>query len=121
MAWHVKISTTVPTSVINEISTSLYSFTLLHNRLGHVNYKKMANMKKLGLLPNREGHKPEKYEVYVQSKITRKPFSNVTRSTNLMNLIHSDTCDLKSFVIRGGIKYFIPSSTTILASAMCIC
>ena len=45
-----KKSTIVPTSVINEISTSEYSSNLWHNRLGHVNYWKILNMKKLGLL-----------------------------------------------------------------------
>ena len=47
-----KISTIVPSSVTNEIFTSVYSFTFLHNRLGHVNYKKIFNIKKLGLLLN---------------------------------------------------------------------
>jgi len=55
-----KISTTVPTSFINEISTSEYSSTLWHNRLGHVNYRKMLNMKKSGLLQNCGGNKPGK-------------------------------------------------------------
>ena len=64
-------------------------------------------MEKLGLLPKCGGNKPDKCEVCVQAKLTRKPFSSVTRSTNLLDLIHSDTCDFKSFVTRGGKKYFI--------------
>ena len=60
-----KISTIVPTSVINEISTSDYSPTLWHNRLSHVNYRKILNMKKLGLLQNCESNKPEKCEVCI--------------------------------------------------------
>jgi len=102
-----KINTIVSTSVINEISSFMYSSTLWHNRLGHVNYKKMLNMKKLGLLQNCGGNKPKNFEVCVQAKITKKPFSKVIRSTNLLDLIHSDTCDFKSFVTRGGMKYFI--------------
>jgi len=102
-----KISTIVFTSVINELSTSEYSSTLWHKKLGHVNYRKMLNMKKLGLLQNCGGNKSEKCEVYIQAKITRKPFPTVTRSTNLLDLIHSDTCDFKTFVTRGGMKYFI--------------
>jgi len=102
-----KISTIVPISVINEISTAEYSSTLWHNRLGHVNYRKMLNMKKSGLLQNCEGNKPEKCKVCIQGKITRKPFPTVTGSTNLLDLIHSDTCDFKTFVTRGDMKYFI--------------
>ena len=88
-----KISTIVPNSVINDISTSTYFSTLWHNRLGHINYMKIFNMKMLGLLPNYRGDKPEKYEVCLQVMFTLKPFSNITRSTNLLDLIHSDTCD----------------------------
>ena len=62
---------------------------------------------KLGILPKCEDDKPSNCEVCVQAKITRKPFPSVTRSTELLDLIHSDTCDLKSFVTRGGMKYFI--------------
>ena len=109
-AYHIdgmlKISTIAPTLVINEISTSLYSSTLWHNRLGHVNYRKMFNMKKayfqtVGVISLK------KYEVGVQAKITKKFFPNVTRTTNLLDLIHSDTCDFKSLVTRGSMKYFI--------------
>jgi len=60
-----KISTIIPTSVIIEISTFVYSSTLWHNILGHVNYKKMLNMKKLDLLQNCGGNKPEKCEVCI--------------------------------------------------------
>jgi len=35
------------------------------------------------------------------------PFPNVTRSTNLLDLIRSDTYDFKSFMTRSGMKYFI--------------
>jgi len=102
-----KISTIVPTSVINEISTSVCSSILWHNILGHVNYMKMSNMKKLGLLSNCGGNKSEKCEICVQAKITRKPFINAIRSTNLLVLIHSNTYDFKRFMIRGGMKYFV--------------
>ena len=116
-----KINTIVSTSVINEISSFMYSSTLWHNRLGHVNYKKMLNMKKLGLLQNCGGNKPEKCEVCVQAKITRKPFPTVTRSTNLLNLIHSNTCDFESFMTRSGMKYLITFIDDHFTSAMCTC
>jgi len=101
-----KLSTIVLTSVINEISTFVYSSTLWHNKLGHVNYRKMLNVKKLGLLQNCEGNKPKKCEVCIQTKITKKLFSNVTSSTNLLDQIHSNMFDFKSFATRGSMKYF---------------
>ena len=102
-----KISTSAPNPIVNEVFSSAYSSVLWHNRLGHVNYRKLSSMEKLGLLPKCGGNKPEKCEVCAQAKLTRKSFSSVTRSTNLLDLIHSDTCDFKSFVTRGGKKYFI--------------
>jgi len=44
-----KISTIVPTLIINEISTSEYSSTLWHNRLGHVNYRKNIKYEEIRL------------------------------------------------------------------------
>lgn len=103
-----KMSIITPTSaVINEISDSAYSSVLWHNRLGHVNFRKMLDMKKTGLLPNCGGDKPKKCEICAQTKLTRKPFPSVTRSTELLELIHSDTCDFRSFATRAGMKYFI--------------
>ena len=95
-----------PTSVINETSTSLYSYTLWQQIKScklqeNIQYEEVRFTSKLW------GNKPKKCEAYVQAKITRKPFPNVTRSTSLLDLIHSDTCNFKSFVTRGGMKYFI--------------
>ncbi|XP_020263201.1 uncharacterized protein LOC109839181 [Asparagus officinalis] len=77
-----KISTIAPNLVINKVFPSAYSTALW-------------------------GNKHEKCEVCAQAKLTKKSFSSVVRSTNLLDLIHSDTCDFKSFVTRGGKKYFI--------------
>ena len=83
-----KINTIVHASVISEIFTSVSSSTLWPNGLGHVNYRKMFNMQNLGLLSNYVSDKPEKCEVCIHVKITRSPFSYVTRSTNLLDLIN---------------------------------
>ena len=79
----------------------------------------MFNMKKLGLLLNCEDDKFEKFRVRIQTKITRKPFTNVKRITNMMDLIHSDSCDFKSFVTIVTWSTSSLSSTTILASVIC--
>ena len=38
---------------------------------------------------------------------TRKPFPKVERSTKILNLIHSDVCDLHGWPTLGNKKYFI--------------
>jgi transposase InsO family protein len=43
----------------------------------------------------------------MQTKITRKPFPKIDRSSNLLQLVHSDVCDMYSNPTRGGKKYFI--------------
>ena len=110
-----KICIIVPTLVI---STSAHSSTLWHYRFGHVNFMKTFSMKMIGLLSNFGCDKLEKREVFLHAKITRNPFPNVTWSTNLLDLIHSDACDFKSFMIRDGMTSS-PSSMTIIASTMC--
>ena len=48
-----------------------------------------------------------KCERRVGSKLTRASFQNIERSTEPLELIHSDTCDLKYVQTRGGKKYFV--------------
>ncbi|XP_077242586.1 uncharacterized protein LOC143883110 [Tasmannia lanceolata] len=49
----------IVSSVVNEITGSDYSSELWHNKLDHVNYRKLQDMKSLGLLPKCGGDKPE--------------------------------------------------------------
>ena len=48
-----------------------------------------------------------KNEICVESKLTRASFHDIERSTEPLELIHSDTCDLKYVQTRGGKKYFV--------------
>ena len=48
-----------------------------------------------------------KCEICVESKLNRASFQNIERSTEPLELIHSDTCDLKYVQTRGGKKYFV--------------
>ncbi|KAJ6818565.1 uncharacterized protein M6B38_406515 [Iris pallida] len=91
---------------INAIAHSDYTLELWHNRLGHVYCKTINKMSSLGLI-SKCGGKVEKCEVCAQTKITRKPFPRVNRSTDLLELVHSDICDFKQFSTKVGIKYFI--------------
>ena len=64
----------------------------------------MAN---LGLLPKFDINKTHKCEICVESKFARKLFKSIERSSELLELVHSDLCDLKMTLTRGGRKYFI--------------
>ncbi|KAJ9557005.1 hypothetical protein OSB04_011619 [Centaurea solstitialis] len=44
---------------------------------------------------------------YFVSKFTKKPFPSVKRNTSLLELIHSDICELNGILTRGGRRYFI--------------
>ena len=89
----------VPKNNENKNKASAYSVELCdvwHSRLGHVNYRSLQRMVSLGLLPNFSIDRGHKCEVCVESKFTRKPFPSVERNSELLDLIHSDLCDMKS-------------------------
>lgn len=46
-------------------------------------------------------------EICVEAKLTRTPFQTMQKSIKPLELIHTDTCDLKYIQTRGGKKYFI--------------
>ena len=48
-----------------------------------------------------------KCEICVESKLTRTSFQSIERSSEPLELIHSDICDLKFIQTRGGKKYFL--------------
>ena len=59
------------------------------------------------LLPKFGINKTRKCEICVESKFARKPFNSIERSSELLELVHSDFCDLKMTPTRSGRKYFI--------------
>ena len=61
----------------------------------------------LELLPKFKIDPNHKCEICVESKLTRASFHNIERSTEPLELIHNDTCDLKYVQTRGGKKYFV--------------
>ncbi len=82
------------------------SFCLWHYRLGHLNYRKLNDMYKLDLIPVFNNN-IEKCNTCMLTKITRNPFPKVKRKTKLLDLIHSDLCDLHNTPTLGGKKYFV--------------
>ena len=49
----------------------------------------------------------DKCEIYVETKITKKPSKQVTSQSELLELVHSDLGDLKHIMIRGDKRYYI--------------
>nr|GEU54240.1 zinc finger, CCHC-type [Tanacetum cinerariifolium] len=89
------------------MSTSkLNDLILWHDRLGHVHFKRMQDMSKDGLIPAIDMN-TEKCKTCMLTKITKKPFQNIKRETKVLELIHSDLCDLHATPSLGNKKYFM--------------
>ena len=96
------------------MSTSKLNDSILwHARLGHVHYKRMQDMSKDGLIPAFDMD-TEKCKTCMLTKITKKPFQDVKRETTVLELIHSDLCDLHAtpslMMLQGFVMfiYYIP-------------
>ncbi|GJX93175.1 hypothetical protein Tco_0347761 [Tanacetum coccineum] len=83
-----------------------YLSNKMHAKLGHVHYKKMQDMSKDGLILAIDTD-IEKCKTYMLIKITKKLFQNVKRETEVLELIHSDLCDLHATPSLGNKKYFM--------------
>ena len=53
-------------------------------------------MSNLELIPKYKHDIHEKCKVCAQTKIPKAPFSKIDRSSTLLQLVHSDVCDLHS-------------------------
>ena len=100
-----------PIKNINKKSTSsaymLESSNVWHGRLGHVNYDTLRKLINMECLPNFKIDPNHKYEICVESKLTRTSFQSIERSSEPLELIHSDIRDLKFIQMQGGKKYFL--------------
>ena len=85
----------------------LESSNVWHGRLGHVNYNTLRRLINMECLPNFKIDPNHKCEICVESKLTRTSFQSIERSSEPLELIHSDICDLKFIQTRGGKKYFL--------------
>ncbi|GJW63124.1 zinc finger, CCHC-type containing protein [Tanacetum coccineum] len=89
------------------MSTSKLNDSILwHVRLGHVHFKRMQDMSKDGLIPAFDMDN-KKCKTCMLNKITKKPFQNVKREIEALELIHSDLCDLHATPSLGNKKYFV--------------
>ncbi|GKB24407.1 zinc finger, CCHC-type containing protein [Tanacetum coccineum] len=89
------------------MSTSkLNDLILWHARMDHVHFKRMQDMSKDGLIPAFDMD-TEKCKTCMLTKITKKPFQNVKRETEVLKLIHSDLYDLHATLSLKNKKYFV--------------
>ena len=100
-----------PIKNINNKNTSsaymLESSNVWHGRLGHVNYDTLCRLINMECLPNFKLDPNHKCEIFVESKLMRTSFQSIERSSEPLELIHSNICDLKFIQTRGGKKYFL--------------
>ncbi|GKA67031.1 retrovirus-related pol polyprotein from transposon TNT 1-94, partial [Tanacetum coccineum] len=105
-----KLNVMVVKNDINKMNSSAYlieSSNVWHGRLGHVNFNSMRRLIKFNSIPNFHIDSKYKCETCVEAKLTRNSFKSVKRTTEPLDMIHTDICDLKSLPTKGGNKYFI--------------
>ena len=98
-----------PIKNINKNTSSAYmleSSNVWHGRLGHVNYNTLCRLINMECLPKFKIDPNHKCEICVESKLARTSFQSIERSSEPLELIHSDICDMKFIKTRGGKKYF---------------
>ncbi|GJZ08256.1 zinc finger, CCHC-type containing protein, partial [Tanacetum coccineum] len=89
------------------MSTSKLNDSILwHARLGHVHFKRMQDMFKDGLI-SAFNMDTEKCKTCMLNKIIKKPLQNVKREAEVLELIHSDLCDLHATPSLRNKKYFM--------------
>ncbi|GJV22406.1 putative reverse transcriptase domain-containing protein [Tanacetum coccineum] len=87
-------------------ASKLNDLILWHARLCHIHFKRMQDMSKDGLILAFDMD-IKKCKTCMLNKITKKPFQNVKRKTEVLELIHSDLCDLHATPSLGNKKYFV--------------
>ncbi|GJR82221.1 pol polyprotein [Tanacetum coccineum] len=105
-----KLNVMVVKNEINKINSSAYlieSSNVWHARLGHVNFNSLRRLIKFNSIPNCHIDSKYKCETCVEAKLTRTSFKSVKRTTEPLDMVHTDICDLKSLPTKGGNKYFI--------------
>ena len=107
----MNVMTIVPSiKNINKNTSSAYmleSSNVWHGRLGHVNYNILRRLINMKCLPKFKIDPNHKCEICVESKLARTSFQSIERSSEPLELIHSNICDLKFIQTRGGKKYFL--------------
>ena len=94
---------------MNKTSTSVYilsSTNFLHSHSCHINDRYVGIKSSLVLIPMVK-KKIEKCEACSKSKITKRSHFQVERKIDLLELVHTDICELGGILTRGGNRYLI--------------
>src|SRR6185369_3673403 len=79
-----------------------------HSHLCHVNFGCMSRLSSMSLIPNFTTVKGFKCQACVQAKQPRKSHKDVDeRRTTVLELIHSDLCEMNGVLTKGGKRYFM--------------
>ena len=100
MILHPKVRT--KRSLITEMSSFLW-----HKRLGHIFKERIQRLVKDGILENIDFTDLGVYVDCIKGKQTKHTKKGATRSTNLLEIIHTDICRPFTTSCFGGEKYFI--------------
>ena len=106
----LNVMTVMPiTNNKNKASSSylIESSNIWHGRLGHVSFNTIKRLINLDLIPSFTIDLGHRCEICIESKLTKTPFHSIERNSQILDLVHSDICDLKFVQTRGGKKYFI--------------
>lgn len=102
----------VASEILNEnVSSYVYlteSIDIWHGRLGYVSYTSIKRLRNMNLIPIYNQHDATKCEICVEAKYAKTSFKSVEhRTSELLELIHTDLAEFRSSVSRGGKMYYI--------------
>ena len=79
-----------------------------HCRLGHISVKRMKKLHADGILESLDYESLDACEPCLMGKMTKTPFSGTMEgATDLLEIIHTDVCDLVSVEAHSGYHYFL--------------
>ena len=100
---HIHNIETKRCKVNNDSATYLW-----HCRLGHIGVKRMKKLHADGILESLDYESLDACEPWLLGKMTKTPFSGtMERTTNLLEIIHTDVYDPMSVEARGGYRYLL--------------
>ena len=99
------LHTTMKGSKLNSPSSNSYS--LWHRRLGHISQKRIDRLVVEGVFQPFDVRDLEKCVSCIKGKNTRTTGKGSSRATELLQLIHTDTCGPFPTATRNGHRYFI--------------
>ena len=83
------------------------SSDLWHSRLGYLNFGALKNMMNLEQIPKHVVDNETKCQICVTAKQIRKPFHNIVRDSDILDLAHTDIFEFSGILTKDHLRYFI--------------